>query len=88
MKLIEISDELFDRLKGSVVDPFDDTPESVISRLIDIMDKVKSDKVKSRWSPLDTYAESTEHEEESQNRKKNRKTQQSKSEQDKPVRVL
>ncbi len=83
MKLIEISDELFDRLKDSVVDPFDDTPESVISRLIDIMDKVKN-----RWSPLDTCAESTEHEEESQNRKKNSKTKQSESKQDEPVRVL
>jgi len=63
MKVIEISDELYDKLKNSVVDPFDDTPESVISRLIDIVDKAKS-----RWSPLDAYMENTEQQGESQNR--------------------
>ncbi|OHB60326.1 MAG: hypothetical protein A2167_03520 [Planctomycetes bacterium RBG_13_46_10] len=48
MKAIQIPDELYERLKSCVVDPFDDTPESVISRLIDI-----SDKSKCSWSPLD-----------------------------------
>jgi hypothetical protein len=42
MKTIEISDELCERLKMCVVDPFDDTPDSVINRLIDIVDKAKS----------------------------------------------
>ncbi len=52
MKVIQVSDELYDRLKNCVVDPFDDTPESVIGRLIEIADKAKS-----RWSPLDAYLE-------------------------------
>jgi predicted CopG family antitoxin len=42
MKTIEISDELYDKLKTFVVDPFDDTPDIVISRLLDIVDKAKS----------------------------------------------
>ena len=52
MKVIQVSDELYDRLKNCVVDPFDDTPESVISRLVEIVDKAKS-----RWSPLDAHVE-------------------------------
>ena len=48
MKSIQISDELFDELKSLVVDPFDDTPDSVIGRLIQIVKKAKS-----RWSPLE-----------------------------------
>jgi|GEM_PF-1019322 len=52
MKVIQVSDELYDRLKSCVVDPFDDTPESVIGRLIEIVDKAKS-----RWSPLDAHLE-------------------------------
>jgi len=42
MKVIQISDELYNRLKNCIVDPFDDTPESVVGRLIDIVDKSKS----------------------------------------------
>ncbi len=42
MKVIEISDELSDRLKAYVVDPFDDTPEKVIGRVLDIAEKAKS----------------------------------------------
>ncbi|NIP25139.1 MAG: hypothetical protein GWN67_17620 [Phycisphaerae bacterium] len=42
MKTIEISDELSARLKAYVVDPFDDTPEKVIGRVLDIADKAKS----------------------------------------------
>jgi hypothetical protein len=42
MKTIEISDELSARLKAFVVDPFDDTPEKVIGRVLDIADKAKS----------------------------------------------
>ncbi len=48
MKTIQISDELFDELKSLVVDPFDDTPDSVIGRVIQIVKKAKS-----RWSPLE-----------------------------------
>lgn len=54
MKDIQISDELYDRLKCCVVDPFDDTPESVISRLIDIVDKARS-----TWSSWDAQPEET-----------------------------
>ena len=42
MKVIQNSDELYDRLKNCIVDPFDDTPESVIERLVEIVDKSKS----------------------------------------------
>ena len=52
MKVIQISDELYDQLKNCVVDPFDDTPESVISRLIEIVQKARG-----RWSPLDAHVE-------------------------------
>ena len=49
MKPIEISDELFDRLKQFVVDPFDDSPEAVITRLVDIVEKAKTKW--SSWEP-------------------------------------
>jgi hypothetical protein len=55
MKVIKISDELYDQLKNCVVDPFDDTPESVIRRLIEIAHKAKS-----KWSPLDAHVENAE----------------------------
>ncbi|MCP4708818.1 MAG: hypothetical protein GY869_09350 [Planctomycetes bacterium] len=55
MKNLRLSDETFDQLKDFVVDPFDDTPEVVINRLIDIVNKAKS-----RWSPLDRYAKKDE----------------------------
>jgi len=42
MKVIQISEELYDKLKKFIIDPFDDTPESVVGRLIDIVDKSKS----------------------------------------------
>lgn len=48
MRTVTISDELFDELKGFVVDPFDDTPDIVIGRLVEIVNKAKN-----RWSPLD-----------------------------------
>ena len=54
MKTIEISDELYDRLKMCVVDPFDDTPDTVICRLIDIVDKGKS-----AWTSWDKPEESS-----------------------------
>ncbi len=52
MKRIEISDELYDRLKSCVVDPFDDTPESVINRLVEIVEKAKS-----AWNSWETQEE-------------------------------
>ena len=52
MKTIEISEELSDRLKAFVVDPFDDTPEVVIGRVLDIADKAKS-----KWTSWDVEAE-------------------------------
>ena len=52
MKVIEISDELYDRLKTFVVDPFDDTPEIVLGRVVDIADKAKS-----KWISWDAEEE-------------------------------
>ena len=50
MKNVQISNELYEKLKDFVVDPFDDTPETVIGRVVDIACKAKT-----RWSPLDAY---------------------------------
>jgi len=55
MKVFQVSDELYDKLKTFVVDPFDDTPEIVVSRLVDIANKAKS-----RWSPLDAAQNNVE----------------------------
>ncbi len=48
MKAIKVSDEVYERLREFVVDPFDDTPQSVIARLVEIADKAKK-----RWSAFD-----------------------------------
>ena len=48
MRTFKVSDDLYEQLKSFVVDPFDDTPEAVIGRLIEIVNKAKS-----RWSPFD-----------------------------------
>jgi len=58
MKTIEISDELSDRLKAYVVDPFDDTPEKVIGRVLDIADKAKS-----KWSSWEADEEAKKQKE-------------------------
>jgi len=50
MRTFRISDELYEHLKRFIVDPFDDTPEVVIERLIEIVDKARS-----RWSPFEAY---------------------------------
>jgi hypothetical protein len=55
MRTVTISDELFEELKGFVVDPFDDTPDLVIGRLIAIVNKAKN-----RWSPLEECEASSE----------------------------
>ena len=68
MKTIEISEELYDRLKNFVVDPFDDSPEIVISRMIDIVDKARS-----MWSSWDASEEAGQQEQ-SQSRKVKRST--------------
>jgi len=70
MKTIQISDELYDQLKTFVVDPFDDTPDAIVSRLVDIVNKARQ-----RWNPLDAFDEdsaskpdaSTDNQEETQN---------------------
>jgi hypothetical protein len=48
MRTFRVSNELYEQLKSYVVDPFDDTPEAVIGRLVEIVDKAKS-----RWSPFE-----------------------------------
>jgi len=48
MRTFKVSDDLYDQLKSLVVDPFDDTPEIVITRLIEIVNKAKS-----RWSSFE-----------------------------------
>jgi len=48
VKVIQISDEVYDKLKSYIADPFEDTPEFVIRRLIG-----SADKAKSRWSSWD-----------------------------------
>jgi hypothetical protein len=48
VRTFKVSDELYEQLKSFIVDPFDDTPEIVIGRLIEIANKAKG-----RWSPLD-----------------------------------
>jgi hypothetical protein len=47
MRTFQVSDELYEQLKSFVVDPFDDTPDAVIGRLIEIVNKAKN-----RWSPF------------------------------------
>jgi hypothetical protein len=55
MRTFRISDELYEQLKRFIVDPFDDTPEVVIGRLVEIVDKARS-----RWSPFDVDDSSEE----------------------------
>lgn len=50
MKTIQISDELYDQLKPFVVDPFDDTPDTIVGRLIEIVNKARQ-----RWNPLESF---------------------------------
>jgi hypothetical protein len=62
MKILKLSDAVYERLKDFVVDPFDDTPDSVLSRLLAITAKARS-----RWSsfedsPIDEPRESREEE--------------------------
>ena len=50
MRTFKVSDEVYEQLKSFVIDPFDDTPEVVIGRLIEIANKAKD-----RWSPFEVY---------------------------------
>jgi hypothetical protein len=47
MKTLQINDDVYESLKAFVVDPFDDTPNAVLMRLIDIANKAQS-----RWCPF------------------------------------
>ncbi len=42
MKVLHISDELYDRLQEFAVDPFEDSPAFIINRLMEILEKAKS----------------------------------------------
>ena len=48
MKNLKISDENYEKMKQFLVDPFDDTPDTIIRRLKDI-----NDKAKKRWVAFD-----------------------------------
>ena len=54
MKTLEIKDETYQDLKSFVVNPFDDTPNAVLMRLMDIANKAQD-----QWSPFATSAETT-----------------------------
>ena len=55
MRTLQVSDELFEKLKDFVVDPFEDTPEVILDRLMEIVGKAKK-----KWSPLiEVKAETT-----------------------------
>lgn len=58
MRMFKVSDELYEQLKSLVVDPFDDTPDAVIGRLIEIVNKAKS-----RWSPFEEEQQEEQQEE-------------------------
>ena len=58
MKNLQISDELYESLKDFVVDPFDDTPEVVIDRVVEIAIKAKN-----KWSPFGEQAAADQQEE-------------------------
>jgi len=55
MKTINVSDEVYDRLKDFVVDPFEDTPETIIGRVLEIVTKAKR-----RWAAENGSKDSTE----------------------------
>jgi hypothetical protein len=57
MRTFQVSNEMYEQLKNFVVDPFADTPEVVIGRLIEIVNKAKN-----RWSPFDVSGDSQDAE--------------------------
>ena len=78
MRTFKVSDEVYEQLKSFVVDPFDDTPEIVISRLIEIVNKAKN-----RWCPFDPDDNPEEAEQPAGSRKQRRAVPQ-----EEPVVVL
>ena len=42
MKMLQVSDEVYEGLKAFIIDPFDDTPNTVLTRLMDIVSKAQS----------------------------------------------
>ncbi len=48
MRTFRVSDQMYEQLKTFIVDPFDDTPEMVIGRLIEIVNKAKA-----RWAAFE-----------------------------------
>ncbi|OHB62592.1 MAG: hypothetical protein A2Y76_00610 [Planctomycetes bacterium RBG_13_60_9] len=50
MRTFQVSEELYEQLKSFVIDPFDDTPDVVIGRLIEIVKKARN-----HWSPFEAY---------------------------------
>ena len=57
MKNVQVSDELYGKLKDFVVDPFDDTLETIVCRLVDIANKAKA-----KWSLSEGEVEENEEE--------------------------
>ena len=55
MKTLQIDDEVYERLKTFVVDPFDDIHDTVLLRLIDIANKARN-----RWRPFGARSEKRE----------------------------
>jgi predicted CopG family antitoxin len=76
MKTIQISDELHTKLKDFVVDPFDDTPDSVIGRLIEIADKAKG-----KWSAWEVEEEGTKKQAAPQEKRGNHRQEKNKEKQ-------
>ncbi len=58
MKTLQVSDEVYDKLMTFVVDPFEDTAESVISRLVEIGDKARQQygRLEARHKDRGTYS--------------------------------
>jgi hypothetical protein len=48
MKNLKISDENYEKMKQFLIDPFDDTPDTIIRRLINI-----NNKAKNQWVAFD-----------------------------------
>ena len=48
MRTLKVSDDVYEQLKCLVVDPFDDTPEIVIGRLIEIVNKAPEEPLARR----------------------------------------
>jgi len=48
MRTFKVSDQMYEQLKSFIVNPFDDTPEVVLARLIAIVNKARD-----HWSPFE-----------------------------------